>query len=180
MKKLFILSLAVVFAFVGMLSANAMSEAKLKEVLTKTYNINGTNYSVSSEVKVYIERYLNENEVSSDDADYIAKKVDQAVEIVRASGATDLTHFTKLPKDTQKQLKTLVADISANTSVKATVTKNSVAVTNADGTVVEVTGLVKQTGSETNIIAVIAGIAFVVTVVGACLVVRQVKHIQNA
>ena len=49
-------------------------------------------------------------------------------------------------------------------------------VLNSDGsTFAEVDHLVKQTASSNSNIAIIAGIAFIVTVVGSCLIVRQVR-----
>ncbi len=172
MKKLALVAL-VVSLFAGMLSVNAMSEADLQKKITQTFTISGQRMTLPSETKVLVERYFNENEVSSKDCDYIAGKVDEAIALVQAEGQTDMSKLSRSAKD---KLKALVKDVSTNTSVKATVSKGVLIIYNADGTVfAEVSHLVKQTGSETSNMVVIAGIAFVVVAAGAYLVVRQVK-----
>lgn len=172
MKKLALATL-VISLFFGMVSVNAMSEADLKAKLTQTITISGQKMTLPSETKVLVERYLNENEVSSKDCDYIASKIDEAIAILKAEGKTD---FSKLSTSTKTKLKSLVSDISSNTSVKASVKKNALIIYNADGTVfAEVSKLVKQTGRETSQIVALVSIAGVVVVAGAYLVVRQVK-----
>ena len=175
MKKFLMISLAAVLFVLGASRVNAMSEADLKKVLTQTIKINNTEISITADEKVLVEKYLNAYEVSEKDADYIAKKVEKAISILKAEGKTDLK---KLSKSAKEQLKALVSDISSNTSVKATVTKGSLVVYKPDnsGVFAEVDKLVKQTGSEVSSIAVIASIAFVVTIAGACLVVKQIKE----
>ena len=172
MKKLALATL-VISLFFGMVSVNAMSEADLKAKLTQTITISGQKMTLPSETKVLVERYLNENEVSSKDCDYIANKVDEAIAIVQGEGQTDMNKLSRSSKD---KLKTIVKEVSSNTSVKATVSKGVLIIYNADGTVfAEVSHLVKQTGSETSQIVAVAGVALVVVAAGAYLVVRQVK-----
>ena len=171
MKKLglFVLLMVVFFSFTGV---NAKTEEELKNILNQTIKVGKSEYSLSADEKVLVERYLEQNEVSSADADYIAARIDKAIEIIKKEGHADFKKFSKSSKD---KLKALVAEISENTSVKATVTKNSLIVYNQDGTKVEVTKLVKQTGSETSKIAMIAGLSILIVAVGTCLVVNQVK-----
>ena len=78
---------------------------------------------------------------------------------------------------TKNQLKALVEKVSANTSINATVTGDSVVVYKpAGGVFAEVDDPIKQTGLETSPVAMMAGISFLITLAGACLVVRQVKE----
>ena len=172
MKKLLLLSLVASF-FVGFTSVSAMTEEELEAKLTQVVEIAGDKYSVSSVTKKEIERYLKENEVSSKDADYIAQKIDAAISILQSEGTAN---GKALSTSAKTKLKNLVSDIASNTSVKATVTSDALVIYNDDNTVfTEVSELVKQTGSESSTIATIASMAFVITLVGTCLVIRQVK-----
>lgn len=173
MKKLGYL-LLVVLLFVGVLRVDALTEDQLKDALTQTIDIKGTKVSVDAATKTAIERYLNQYDVSTTDADYINGKINTAISILKSEGQTD---FTKLSASAKSQLKGLVEDISANTSVKATVTNGTVVVYDGSGNVFfEVTKLVKQTGSEMTTTAMMAAISFLVVAAGACLIVKQVRE----
>ena len=169
MKKLSILVLimAVFFSFTGV---KAKTEEELKEILTQTITVGGSKYSLAD--KVLVERYLDQNDVSSADADYIAERVNTAKTIIQGQGNVD---FKNYPQNVKDQLKALVAEISENTSVRATLTKDGLTVYNQDNTTVVVTKLVKQTGSETSKTAIIAGLSILIVAVGTCLVIKQVK-----
>ena len=69
----------------------------------------------------------------------------------------------------------MVEDISKNTDVKASLTKEGLTVKNTDGSDVVVTELVKQTGYETSKTAIIVAISFIIVAVGTGLVIKQVK-----
>ena len=173
MKKICAVVIAVCLLF-GISNVYAMSEAKLKSKLTQTITINGVQVSVDNETKVAIERYLNQFDVSSSDADYIAARVDKAVEILKEEGQTD---FAKLSRTAKNKLKALVEEISANTSVKATVTNGSLVVYNPNNgsEFFEATKLVKHTGLGTSPLAIIAGLSVIVVAAGTCLVIKQLK-----
>lgn len=171
MKKLSLFTLIAVL-FLGM-NVYAMTESELKDKLTQTITVGSDKYSLSDGDKVLVERYLNENEVSSADADYINERINTVISIIQGQGNAN---FKNYPTSVKNQLKALVTEVSGNTSVKATVTNGSVIVYNGDGsTFAEITGLVKQTGSETSKTAIIAGISILIVAVGACLVIKQVK-----
>lgn len=171
MKKLLLITLTcLLFVATGV---KAMSEEDLLAKLTKSYDINGYTFTLSEDDKALAKRYLKENEVSSADADYIAKKVDEAISLMKNSGVKDFSDFSKLPTSLKENLKSLVEDIASNTSVKATVKKGSVVIYNADGTVfAEMTKLVKNTGSYENIIPTVA---LFVSVLGIAIVVKNIK-----
>ena len=174
MKKVFMVLAVVASLFVGVKSASAMTEEKLKEVFEQKFEVKGKTYTIADDAKIMLERYLKQYDVSESDCDYIADRVNDAIKIVQNAGVTEASQLTKETKD---ELKKLVEKVSANTSVKATVKKKSVVVLKPDGSVfVEIDKPIKQTGSETNVIAIVAGVSFLVTVAGALLVVRQVKH----
>ena len=170
MKKILITLLVFTLFLTG---ARAMSESDLLAKLTASYDINGFTFQLSGGDKALAKRYLDENEVSSKDADYIAGKIDEAISLMRKSGAKDFSDFSKLPSSLKSSLKKLVQDVASNTSVKATVTKGKVVIYNADGTVfAEMSKLVKNTGSEFEIIPLVA---LFVSVVGIVLVYKNVK-----
>ena len=172
-KRLFFANLLVAL-LCGTINVSAMTETELRKKFDETVTINGNKYAATAGDKKLADDYLAKYELSSEDCDYIAKKIDEAKAILTAEGQEDLT---KLSESTKTKLKKLVSDVAANTSVKATVTSGSVVVLNSDGsTFAEVTKLVKQTGSENSNIAIIAGVSFIITLVGACLVIRQVKN----
>ena len=105
--------------------------------------------------------------------EYIADRVNEAVDIIKASGKSSTKDLSAA---TKTQLKGLVEKVSANTSVKATVQGNNVVVYKPDGGVfASIDKPIKQTGSESSIVALIASVSFLITVAGACLVVKQVK-----
>ena len=154
MKKILITLLVFTLFLTGV---RAMSEGDLLAKLTASYDINGFTFQLSGGDKALAKRYLDENEVSSKDADYIAGKIDEAISLMRKSGAKDFSDFSKLPSSLKSSLKKLVQDVASNTSVKATVTKGKVVIYNADGTVfAEMSKLVKNTGSEFEIIPLVA------------------------
>lgn len=122
MKKL----LVFVFAFfIGLVSVNAMSESELKTKLTQEYKVNGVTFKASDAQKTAMEQYLNQYNVSSSDADYIAGKLDEAFNVLRASGKTS---FYKMSKADKNKIVALVSDVATHTSVKAAIIKNNLVV----------------------------------------------------
>ena len=105
MKKLLTVLMATAL-FAGMTSVSAMSESELKSKLTATYTINGESVSLSSSQKALVKRYLDKEEVSSTDADYIAAKVDEAIAILNNSGEK-AKNFKNLSATTKNKLKAL-------------------------------------------------------------------------
>ena len=169
-KVLFGMVICLLFMTV---SVKAMSESKLLEKLTAKYDINGVTFQLSESDKVLAKRYLDQNEVSSSDADYISSKIDEAIATMRQSGVKDFADFTKMPASLKTKLKRLVQDVASETSVKATVTKDTVVIYNNDGSVfAEIDGLVKNTGSKINFII---PTAILVVVAGAFVLVKNIK-----
>ncbi|MBR3897717.1 MAG: hypothetical protein IKJ43_00365 [Bacilli bacterium] len=171
--KIFTVLCLVLSVVIGVSSVKAMSESQLLEKLTATYDINGYKFQLSDGDRVLAKRYLDLYEVSSAHADYIAGEIDSAIKDMRDSGIKDFSDFSKLPSSLKEKLKQHVLNVAANTSIKATVKNGKVIVFNPDGTVfAEIGKLVKNTGSNLNIIATVA---LLVTAVGTVLIVRNVK-----
>lgn len=171
MKKIITLVLVVSCLIFGVKNTYAMTEKELESKLTKSYKVNGEYYSIDSDAKVLAKRYLNEYEVSSKDADYIGARIDEAVKIIQDSGKTNWKEFSK---ETKEKLKALVEKISANTSVKATVMKNSVVIYTPEGKVfAEVDRFVKQTGNSNIINFVIISISLFIVLAGTFFIKRE-------
>lgn len=172
MKKLGIVALLIGLFVVGTVSVKALTEDGLKEKLLQSIEVGGAKYSLSNADKRIVETYLEQNDISDADATYIGEKVDAAITIIQGQNNVD---FTNYPQSVKDQLKALVTDISTNTSVKATLTKDGLTVRNQDGSDTIITKLVKQTGYETSRTAIIVAISFLIVAVGTGLVIKQVK-----
>ena len=171
MRKLLTVVMATAL-FAGIANVNAMTESELQSKLTSTYTINGNKVSLTSSEKALVERYLKAEDISSTDADYIASKIDEAINILKNSGE-DVSNFKKLSASTKDKLKALVSDVSANTSVKATVVGGEVRIYDSNGKLfAEISSLVKQTGASYTV----AVIASIITILGAALVLVEAKR----
>lgn len=177
MKKLSMIALMAVLFLVGATNTNALTESELKAKLSQTITVDGKEVKLSNDNLVLIDRYLKENEISSEDADYIASRVDEAIEIIKENKITDLSNINGSAKS---ELKSLVTAVSKNTDVKATITDGKITVYNTDGkvfTTVSATTsnntIIKQTGANVSLIVTISA---VVIAAGAYVVVRQVKY----
>lgn len=168
MKKLFVMVVTLIVAL-SCTNVKAMTEDELKAKLTQEFDINGTKVKIEDSYATQIERYLNENEISSTDADYIASKVDELITMARNTNATKMSDFTAAEKN---QVVAMINDVSNKTSVKATVDKGVVTIYNADGTVfTKASNVIKRTGMN-NIIV----LASAIVVLGVCLIARKVKN----
>jgi len=171
MKKLSLIVLFVGLLVLG-INAKAMTETELKNKMFQVVQVGDGKYTLNDDHKVILERYLEENEISASDADIIWSKVQKALTIIKAQKHTD---YTKYPQNVKDQLKALVAEISSETAVKATLTKDGLEVKNMDGSKILIDTPVKRTGYETSKTAIIAGLSILIVAVGTCLVIKQVK-----
>ncbi len=164
----------LVTLFVGIISVNAMTESELEAKLTKSYTINGATFKASDSQKVLIKRYLDQYEVTNNEADYISNKIDEAKNILQASGKGSFNNLSRADKD---KIIALCTDISSNTSVKVTINKGKLVVyvpgTNDifySAPVNPANGDVVQT-SDTLTVA----IAGVISVLGIAIAVRKIR-----
>ena len=151
-----------------------MTENELKAKLTQIYTINGQTIQASASQKVEIERYLNKYEISSEDADYIASKIDEAVQIAKDAKAPS---FTDLTTTERNKIIALVSDVSEKTSVKVTLANDGkLTIYEEDGKtpfteIKDKDNGIKQTGDNKMIIV----IASVVSVLGTFYIARKVS-----
>lgn len=158
MKKICVFVTALILTLGFTLNVNAMSEDELKAKFETSYNIGGETLKLKDHEKVLVEEYLTNNKISSSDADYIAKKLDEVINIFKSANTVD---YSKLSKSDKNKLVAIVNDISSNTAVKGTVLKGGVLVIkNIDGTeFARVTkDAIRQTGTA-NITFITGGIS---------------------
>lgn len=126
-----ILCLVLFVCLFSVVNVNAMSKEELKNKITKTYTINGATFKLSAAKIAQAENYLDNNDITESDMDYISNKIDEAVSMIEGYGVTNLNQLSNTQKN---ELKTLVTDVSNNTAVKATVVNGQITVYNIDGT----------------------------------------------
>ena len=117
MKKLAVFFVAL---FVGMISVNAISSSDLEAKLSKKYVINGSRFEATDAQKNVIRSYVKQYKLSDEDAEYISKKIDVVMDILKASGKKS---FYNLSSADKKKIIDIVADVTANTSVKLAIAK---------------------------------------------------------
>lgn len=172
MKKMILAAFAAVALF-SVTNVKAMTENELKAKLTKEYVIDGEKIKMSASNVAELDRYLKEYEISSEDADYISKKFDEALKIAQDGKAKS---FTELTKEEKQKMIAIVSDISSKTSVKATLTEGGkLTIFEENGstpfTVITDKDSGIQNTDSNNAILAIAGI---VSVLGVAVVVKKV------
>ena len=173
MKKIVMMLLAVALVFSGVRPVSALTEREVLDKLEKSYTINGQVFQISPSLKKLAEDYAAKYVISDDDLKVLDEKIDEAIKIVKDAKVTKIEDLSAAAK---KELKDLVADVKANTSINVTYEDGTLVVYTPEGKVFDkVTALVKQTGTESNTIAILAGVSFVVMLAGAFVVVRKVR-----
>lgn len=171
MKKKISLALLLAAGLVVSAPVHAMTESELKAKMTQEYTVNGRTEKVDNSVVTQIERYFDKYEVSSEDCDYIAGKIDEAVELIKKGKATEWRELTSSEKEA---LITIVNDISSKTSVKASLSKSGeLTIYEEDGKTVftKLSNLIKNTDGSMSIVLV-AGAA--ISLVGLLLITKKV------
>ena len=150
MKKFasLVLTALVAVAFFGTTKASAMTESQLRDKMTAVYTFEGgKTWTLKQKYVNELDRYLATYEISSEDADYIAGKIDEYV-AKRQKGET-------LGK---KAAEEIVDAISENTNVKSVIRNGDLVILNQDGTdFTVVSNPFKRTGND-EMIYIISGI----------------------
>ncbi len=68
MKKLWFMALLLGLFMIGTVNVKALNEEGLKEKLFQTIKVGNEEYSLSSSEKKIVETYLEQNEISDEDA----------------------------------------------------------------------------------------------------------------
>lgn len=176
MKKFLVLILLFI---VGIVNVKAISESELFDKLTKSYSVNGVTFQATDEQRVLIERYLDQYEVSSADADYIVSKLEEVFDVLRKSGKTS---FYDLSASEKRKIISLVADVAANTSIDCAIVDGNLVVyvpgSNRSEIFYESPVIPNKTGkiTQTNRTLVMAGFGMF-AVIGMALALRKIRDV---
>lgn len=168
MKKAFLTVLAATLVL-GATNVSAMTEAQLREKLTQEYTVNGETFKADASMVAYIDQYLNDFEISAEDAQAISNAIDEAVKIVKEDGAKS---FSKLSTDSKEKVIALANKVSSDTAIKVTLSndgKLTVYEPNSNDVFAVVTDIIKYT--DNSAILMVAGI---VSVLGIAVVTRKI------
>lgn len=176
MRKLAAVALLLVMLigiFAG--TVNAATESELLEYLSKEFTVGGETVSISESDKVKIERYLNENEVTAEQADYVIGKVDEAIAILQSAGETDLTKLSREDKDS---LISIANDAASELGLSVSYDASSKTLSvYKDGELIESTSITSgselvQTGSTNYVLYAVIAVAVIAI---AAVVVKKVR-----
>ena len=171
MKKLLIVITLLVGALFLANNVYAASEADLKSILTDPVNIGGKEYEIKSKVKALVDKYLNENDLSSADINYIYNVATEARNKLKNQSSTTIEG---LSADIKQQLKDMVDDINDHTDVDATVLNGKLIIYNDDNTeFAKISDPVKQTGESANILYGVYITSLLIVLVGVMLTVKK-------
>ena len=154
MKKILV-TLFTLATFFGIVNVKAMSESDLRTKMANGYVVDETSVKPSEYQLSEIDRYLNKYEVSEEDCDFIASKMDEIYELAKADKAKS---FTELSRASKTKAVSIVAEISSKTSVKASLTSDGIlTIYESDGktifTKIVDIHITKQTGVSNYILA---------------------------
>ncbi len=168
MKK--IVSFLILFVIVASLATvvNATSNSELAE---KLYEM-GKPYGLTSADKVRIERYLSDYPVTSEEADKIIAKAEEAIQVMKDA---DVTDYTKLTAEQKEQMKSIANEAADILGITLTFTNNGQVKVYKNGKLIETVrledGKLAYTGNNTNTILVVSSVAVVALAAG--LVARK-------
>ena len=120
-KKVAVVLTVISALVIGIGSASAMSEKDLRNKIGDSFKVNGKIISIPETYLNQLDNYLAEFELSSADCDYISSQLDALLSDARAK---DVSSFDELYKSCSPTIKSMAANISANTGVKITVLSN--------------------------------------------------------
>ena len=132
MKKIGLLAVVLVALFAH-IDAKAITKEDLKASLLSGYNINGEIVYLPEKYFAVAEQYIDNNDLSQNDMNYINNKISEAVWVFRTAGKTKLHSLTW---EERNQISNLFRDINNNTDVKVIFDSNGtpIEIRNLDGT----------------------------------------------
>lgn len=165
--------IAILICSASMVKAATTDE--LVAYMSKTFTIAGEEITASQSDIINAKRYLQEYPVSSEDADKIMAKIDEAVKVLEDAGTTDFSKLSKTQKDNLTSIAQEAASIAGATISYDS--KNKVVTIYKDGkvfTAKSVTSNFVQTGSDNTVYAVSALVAIIA--VAAIVGYRETKN----
>ena len=174
MKKYVLLCVLLFTVFI--IRVDAISEDTLYNKLTQEYNVNGVTFKANDVQKNLIRTYLDQYDISSNDADIIVAKLEEVFNVLRTSGKTS---FYKMSSSDKRKIVALVSEVANSTSVDVAIVDNELIVYVPDtnkGEKFYVTPVhpINEV-AQTNRTLVIAGLGMF-TVIGMALAFRKIRN----
>ena len=170
MKKFLVFLVAVSF---GLASASAMTESELKEKLNQSYTVNKSTFKTTDEEKELIARYLDQYEVTSNDADVIWAKLQAVFDVLKKSGKKT---FQELSSADKARVVALVGEVDATDSIDCAIVDSRfiVYVPNTNkGKIFYKTPVTPI--AQTNRDLIVAGLG-IISVLGMALAFKKIKN----
>ena len=166
MKKL--LSVAILFMLVAMLSTTIVCAATSSNLANELYTI-GSKYGMTSADKVKIERYLSDNPVTDEQANQVVAKANEAAKIMEEAGTTNVKDLSTAQKDKLKSIANEAANIVGLTLTfkadRVEIYKNGKLIE----TIGTDSGKLAYTGNNVNVVLVVSSIAVVALAAGVVI-----------
>ena len=169
MKKFLQMALVLVVALGFVSNVNAATEQELIDHVSKSYPVAGKNVRIRDEYINQLKQYLNEQEVSSANAQGIMDDFDAAVAIMQAGKVTDPT---KLPKADRNRLMDLGRDAASRLGISVTYSNGKLLLVDATGKELpsvdvktalivdgQKSGKLRPTGNEYTVYVAVSGLA---------------------
>ena len=175
MKRFLQMALVLVVSLGFVANVNAATEQELIDHVSKSYSVAGKNVRIRDEYINQLRQYLNEQELSSADAQAIIDDFDTAVGIMQAGKVTDPT---KLPKADRQQLLDLGKDAASRLGISVTYSNGKLLLVDATGKDLpsvdvktalivdgKTSGRLRPTGSDYTVYVAVSGLALAAIVV---------------
>lgn len=157
------------------LLATTVNAVSTDEMIEKVYEM-GAPYGVTSADKVKMERFFADNPVTEAEADQLVAKAEQAVEIMKTAGVTDVK---QLSTEQKNELKSIANEAASIVGVSLVFKAGNVEIYK-DGQLIDTitsnNGTLAYTGNTMNIVLVVSSVAIIALV----LAVVARKRLANA
>ena len=157
------------------LLATTVSAVSTDEMIEKVYEM-GAPYGVTSADKVKMERFFADNPVTEAEADQLVAKAEEAVEIMKTAGVTDVK---QLSTEQKNELKSIANEAASIVGVSLVFKAGNVEIYK-DGQLIDTitsnNGTLAYTGNTMNIVLVVSSVAIIALV----LAVVARKGLANA
>lgn len=157
------------------LLATTVSAVSTDEMIEKVYEM-GAPYGVTSADKVKMERFFADNPVTEAEADQLVAKAEEAVEIMKTAGVTDVK---QLSTEQKNELKSIANEAASIVGVSLVFKAGNVEIYKEGQLIDTITsnnGTLAYTGNTMNIVLVVSSVAIIALV----LAVVARKRLANA
>lgn len=164
MKKIvtIISMLAILFTMVLANTVKATSSAELPD---KLYAM-GSKYGVSASDKVKLERFLEDNPVTDEQADQLVAKAEEAVKVMENAGVTDVN---KLTKEEKASLQNIAKEAASIVGVNLVFKSGAVEIYKNGKLIETITSgnnKLSYTGNSINAVAIVSFVAIIALAIG--------------